>query len=42
MLAQVDSLPLKFSPDGTFALYGYQFENVIDVKGKVVKALVQF
>ena len=42
ILEEVDALPLNFSPNGSFALYGYQFENLIDVKGKVVKPIVQF
>ncbi|MBE4907963.1 hypothetical protein IMZ08_07850 [Bacillus luteolus] len=41
ILSNVDSLPINFSPNGYYCLYGYQFENVIDVKEKEVKELIQ-
>jgi hypothetical protein len=41
IVSDVDSLPINFSPNGYYCLYGYQYEKVIDVKEKEVKELIQ-
>ncbi|QOR65518.1 hypothetical protein IM538_17140 [Cytobacillus suaedae] len=41
ILSSIDSLPINFSPNGYYCLYGYQYEKVIDVKAKEVKELIQ-
>ncbi|MFT4412624.1 hypothetical protein ACLM5H_02080 [Fredinandcohnia humi] len=42
VLEKIDDLPLSFSPEGYYCLYGYQLENIIDLKNKKVMQLVTF
>ncbi|MCA1031729.1 hypothetical protein LCL95_11905 [Bacillus timonensis] len=42
VLEEVDSMPINVSPNGNLILYGYQFEQIIDVKAKRIVQLINF
>jgi hypothetical protein len=41
ILDKVENMPLNISPDGSLCLYGYQYENIIDLKKKKIYHFVQ-
>lgn len=41
ILQKVNDEPISFSPDGYLALYGYRFENIIDIREKNIIPLIK-
>ncbi|MCH1624924.1 hypothetical protein [Fredinandcohnia quinoae] len=41
ILEKVNDEPISFSPDGYLALYGYRFENIIDIREKKIIPLIK-
>jgi len=40
ILEKIDCLPIRFSPNGRLVLYGYQFEQIIDIERKEINPLI--
>jgi hypothetical protein len=41
ILEKVDNMPINLSPDGNLCLYGYQYENIMDLQKRKIYHFVQ-
>lgn len=41
VMKDIENKPIKFSPNGKLCLYGYYFENIIQIKDKKIVPLIQ-